>query len=122
MAKTVTYSFGKVTIHDNYIITVMNEGITVLPSLNDTLEDIAYTYFFNKKFVYITHRKNSYAVDPSIYFRTSKIPNLIGIAIVSGDKIIIDNSELESKFFDKPFKKFNKLNDAIAWANQLCLD
>lgn len=122
MAKTVTYFFGKVTIHDNYIITVMNEGITVLPSLNDTLEDIAYTYFFNKKFVYITHRKNSYAVDPNIYFRTSKIPNLIGIAIVSGDKIIIDNSELESKFFDKPFKKFNKLNDAISWANQLCLD
>jgi hypothetical protein len=120
MSRELKYPFGKVTIHDNYVIAVMNEGITVTPELNDVLEDISEQFFANKNFVYITHRINSYAVDPNIYFRTSKIQNLVGFAVVSGKKIVIDNTELESVFLNKPFKTFPHLNDAIIWASALC--
>lgn len=122
MARDLTYPFGKVTIHDNYLIAVMNEGITVTPDLNDVLATIAKTYYNSKNFVYITHRVNSYAVDPSIYFKTSQIPNLVGFAVVSGKKIVIDNTDLESSFLNKPFKTFKRIEDAIDWANALCSD
>lgn len=121
MLQELKYSFGKVYIYDNYIIAIMNEGITVTPDLNDVLENISEQYFPHKNFVYITHRINSYAVDPNIYFRTSKIKNLVGFAVVTGKKIVIDNTELESVFITKPFKTFKKLDDAIDWANQLCI-
>lgn len=120
MGKTITYPFGNVSIHNNYLIAIMNEGVTISPELNDVLERIAKDYFSNKKFVYITHRLNSYAVDPNIYFRTSKIQNLAGFAVVSGKKIVIDNTDLESVFLSKPFKTFNNIEEAIEWANELC--
>lgn len=120
MGKTITYPFGNVSIHNNYLIAIMNEGVTISPELNDVLERIAKDYFSNKKFVYITHRLNSYAVDPNIYFRTSKIQNLAGFAVVSGKKIVIDNTDLESVFLSKPFKTFNNIEEAIEWVNELC--
>lgn len=120
MGKTLKYPFGDVRIYDNYMIAVMNEGITVTADLNDVLEDLAASYFKDKSFVYITHRINSYAVDPSIYFKTSKITNLMGFAVVSGKKIIIDNTDFERSFLRKPFQSFTKLEDAITWANILC--
>lgn len=120
MGKILTYPFGKITVYDNYLIAVMNEGVTILPELNDVLENISNDYFSGKSFVYITHRLNSYAVDPNIYFRTSKIENLVGFAVVTGKKIVIDNTDLESAFLSKPFRKFNNLDKAIKWANDLC--
>ncbi|TYA58887.1 hypothetical protein [Formosa maritima] len=119
MSNLLTFPFGKVTVHDNYIIVVMNEGIVVTPDFNSVLEDIAKTYFSNKAFVYITHRINSYSVDPNIYFKTSQITNLKGFAVVTGDKLYRDNVALEKTFFSKPFKSFAQLNKAIDWANNL---
>lgn len=119
MPEELTYPFGKVSIYDNYLIAVMNEGITVTPNLNDVLATIADSYYKNKNFVYITHRVHSYAVDPSIYFKTSQISNLVGFAVVSGKKIVIDNTDLESSFLSKPFKSFTNIEDAITWANTL---
>ncbi|WP_250436586.1 hypothetical protein [Hanstruepera flava] len=120
MSQELKYPFGKITIYSNYVIAVMNEGVTITPNLNSVLEDIAKLYFSNKNFVYITHRVNSYAVDPNIYFKTSKIKNLVGFAVVSGKKIVLDNTELESIFLNKPFKSFTSIDDAISWANSLC--
>ncbi len=37
------------------------------PDKNKVLEDIASDFFKDRPFVYISHRKNSYSVDPSIY-------------------------------------------------------
>lgn len=122
MSNIISYPFGKVTIYDNYLIFVMNEGINITTDYNPILEDIAKTYFYNKNFVYITHRINSYSVDPNIYFKTSQIENLIGFAVVTGNKIYRDNISLEKTFFSKPFKSFTDLNKAIEWANNLCKD
>ena len=77
MGKTIDIDIGIgiATIHDNYLITVMHEGVTVSVESNKILIDLANQYFINKPFVYITHRKNSYGVDPSIYKETRKIKN-----------------------------------------------
>lgn len=120
MTKVYSYPFGTVSVFDQYLIAVMNEGITVTPDLNDILEELAIESFGSKKFAYITHRINSYSVDPKIYIKTSKISNLVGFAVVNGEKIVIDNTEIERLFLNKPFKTFLNINDAISWAKELC--
>jgi len=113
------YTFGEITFHNHYMVAVMNEGITVCADLNNELSDIARNYYGDKNFVYITHRKNSYSVDPNIYFKTSKIKNLIGFAVVLGDSVKIDNTDLEKNFISIPFKTFTNLDAATQWANEL---
>lgn len=114
------YPFGEITLHEHYMIAVMNEGITVTVDLNDELFNIAQNHYLNKKFVYITHRINSYSVDPNIYFKTSQIKNLLGFAIVFGQSVQFDNSDFERSFISIPFKTFRSLNEATQWAEHLC--
>ncbi len=116
----IDIGIGNVTIYDQYLITVMHEGITVSIESNELLIDIANSYFKNKPFVYITHRKHSYAVDTAIYTETAKIQNLIGFAVVSTKGMAITNASIEKMFFSKPFEIFEDLEEAINWSKALC--
>ena len=83
------------------------------------LEDIADTYYTSKEFVYITHRVNSYAVDPAVYTKTSQIKNLVGFAVVASNYIALSNAEIEKIFLKKPFEIFTELDKAKEWAQSL---
>lgn len=113
---TKNFDFGNLYLHENYVIAVMHQGITVLPEYNKYLVEIADTYYKDTPFVYITHRKHSYAVDPSVYFETSKIENLRAFAVVSQKEIDARTVPVEKIFFKKPFQLFDDLEEAIAWA------
>ena len=117
MEDELKFDFCNMNIYDNYMVVVMNEGVTINPSHNKILLNIVDTYFNNKNFVYITHRINSYSVDPAIYFETSKIKNLVGFAVVSKDYKAKSNAEIEKLFFNKPFEVFNTLEEAVAWVD-----
>lgn len=117
MEDELKFDFCNMNIYDNYMVVVMNEGVTINPSHNKILLNIVDTYFNNKNFVYITHRINSYSVDPAIYFETSKIKNLVGFAVVSKDYKAKSNAEIEKLFFNKPFEVFNTLDEAVAWVD-----
>ncbi|TVZ59798.1 hypothetical protein NA63_2338 [Flavobacteriaceae bacterium MAR_2010_105] len=119
MKKLITIDFCDLEIHDNYLIVTMNEGITILPNHNEILLDIVETYYKDKNFVYITNCLNSYAVDPSIYFKTGKIDNLKGFAVVYKDYRAKGNAEVEKLFLNKPFGIFKQLDEAVVWANSL---
>ena len=119
MAKTLTYSFCTMTLYDNYLIVVVNEGEHLIPSQNQILVDIAKIHYHNKPFVYITHRKHSYSVDPSIYLKTSKIPNLYGFAVVAEVPVSMANAQIEKLFLNKPFEIFTAIDDAINWAKDI---
>ncbi len=121
MVDVLKFDFCEMHIHDNYLIVIMNEGVTITPVHNQTLLNVVDTYFINKNFVYISHRLNSYSVDPAIYLETSKIKGLIGFGVVSKDYKAKSNAEIEKLFFNKPFEIFSTLDDAISWAN-LILD
>ncbi len=101
------------------MVVVMKEGITITKDHNNVLLNIVETYYSHKKFVYITHRLNSYSVDPAIYFETSKINNLAGFAVVSKDFKAKSNAEIERLFLDKPFEVFNTLEEAVAWTESI---
>lgn len=121
MRTSLKYDFCEIEIYDNYLVSVMFEGINLTPDKNDILLNIAAKYFKNTNFGYITNRLQSYSVDPSIYIETSKIENLVSFAIVSSKKINISNTEIEKLFYKKPFKHFTSLKDAIEWTNNIIL-
>jgi hypothetical protein len=119
MSTLLTYDFCDVEVHNSYMIVVMNTGTHISPDYNKVLTDIVTAYFSNKPFVYITHRKNSYSVDPTIYKRTSKIKNLVGFAVVAAIPISKANAEVEKQFMTKPFEIFQTLASATKWAKSL---
>lgn len=119
MKDLLKFDFCEMHIYDSYVIVIINEGLTVSPKHNTVLNNVVDTYFHNKEFVYITHRINSYAVDPATYFETSKINNLKGFAVVSKDFKAKSNAEVEKLFLKKTFEIFDDLDDAVAWAKSI---
>ncbi|MBQ0735473.1 hypothetical protein [Aquimarina celericrescens] len=111
--------FCQVNIYDDYVIAIMNEGITVIPEYNDIFLKIVERHFLNKAFVYISHRIHSYSVDPTIYFETARIKNLIGFAVVSSDPKQKMLTQVEKNFFGKDFKHFETLDQAILWKDEI---
>jgi len=115
----VSFNFGEINIFKNFVIAIMNEGVTVRPEYNIHLEEVANKYFANRPFGYITYRKNSYSVDPMVYLKTTKIENLVAFAVVATDGQKVSNIEIEKIFFKKPFKNFTNLDDAKDWVNDI---
>ncbi|WP_425075164.1 hypothetical protein [Psychroserpens sp. S379A] len=119
MTDVLKYDFCTMHIYDNHMIVIINEGVTVTPKHNEVLLNVADTYYKNKPFVYITHRLNSYAVDPAVYRETSKIENLAGFCVVSSDYKAKRNAEIEKLFLNKPFEIFDTIDEATTWASQV---
>ena len=115
MPKTLKYPFCTIEVYDNYVISCINEGFHLTPDKNKVLEDISSEYFSDKPFVYISYRKNSYSVDPSIYLQTSKIKNLYGMAVVAKVPLAKGNAQIEKLFLNKPFEIFSSLDEAKSW-------
>lgn len=116
---TISYPFGAVDIYETYLISVINEGETVKPIYNDELTKLSQTIYKDRPFGYITHRKNSYGVDPKTYLETSKIKNLVAFAVVSKEELPISNAEIEKLFLSKPVRVFQSLEMAVEWVETL---
>jgi len=119
MKEKLVFNFCDMTIYNHYVVTVMKEGVNITPEYNSILVGVAETYFLDKPFIYITHRLNSYSVDPKIYYETSKIENLKGFAVVSNNYKSKINAQIEQRFYQKPFEIFTELNKAFEWADEL---
>ena len=119
MEDLIRYDFADIHIYGSYMIVIMNEGVHITPEHNQVLINITDTYYKNKKFVYITHRINSYSVDPKVYIETSKIENLAGFCVVSKNHKALANAEIEKLFLNKPVEVFTTLDDAKLWAKQI---
>ncbi|WP_298324896.1 hypothetical protein [uncultured Dokdonia sp.] len=115
----LSLSFGEITVYNDYVYTVMNEGITVSPNLNDILLAVAEIYYSDREFVYITHRINSYSIDPIVYIETSKIKNLKGFIAVCPNKSLIESFRIEKLFFEKPFAVYQTLDEALVYKEEL---
>ena len=119
MKESLTLDFCDMAIYDNYVVVVMKEGVNITPDYSEILVEVTKTYFVDKPFVYITHRINSYSVDPKVYHEVSEIENLRGITVVSSNYKAKINAQIEQMFFKKPFEIFTELEYAIDWAKKL---
>jgi len=119
MIRLYNLDFCKLEIHHDHVIAIMHEGIVVSVENNAILIKIAEKHFKKKPFVYITHRIHSYSVDPIVYIKTAKIPNLVGFAVVSNDPIQKTLTKYEKSFFEKEFRRFDDMKSALAWKDKM---
>lgn len=119
MIASFNFSFCRAEIYNDYILTIMKEGITVIPKYNDLLLMASEQYYKNKPFVYISNRVNSYSVNPKIHLEMSKIPNLIGFAVISNEPLQKLQARLEQSMFEKDFRLFESRKLAIEWKDSI---
>lgn len=116
---TTNLSFCTLTFKNNYVLSVINEGV-VYSHEESFKERLAILRHFNdKSFIYISNRINSYSVDPLIYKEWSDFDNLIGFAVVSKNYLTISNMDIEKLFLDKPLKSFQTIKEAELWSKKI---
>ncbi|WP_438711826.1 hypothetical protein ACSTS3_04545 [Aquimarina muelleri] len=119
MITSYDFYFCHIEIYEDYVKAKMKEGVTVSPDHNNVLLQIVEKHFKNKAFVYISHRINSYAVNPTVYLDTSKIKNLVGFIVVSKDPKQKMQTRVEKIFFEKEFEQFDTMKEALAWKDMI---
>ncbi|MBQ4821258.1 hypothetical protein [Aquimarina sp. MMG016] len=119
MITSFNLSFCKAEIHEDYVLTVMSEGITVIPQYKNLLSLAVEKYYKDKPFFYISNRVNSYSVNPAVHHEIAKIPNLVGVAVISKNPLQEIQIQLEKSFFKKEFKLFSTLKSALEWKNEI---
>ncbi len=115
------FDFGKIQIEQNFVIGTMKEGSHVDRASNQLLLSFCKDYFSDEPFGYISHRLNSYSVDPTVYMDAGSHPGLKAIAVVFDNPLIKSNVVLEKQFFNQPFESFNSVDEAKKWLSELLI-
>jgi len=109
---------GTVQVYDNYMVSIFEEGATLTLEKAYQILGIAEIHFRDKDFGYISLRKNSYAVDPTVYTYIRGLDNLKAFAIVSVKEIDMHNFKIEKLFYKKPMKFFIEFDNALTWVKR----
>ncbi|MGA8854855.1 MAG: hypothetical protein WB492_11825 [Christiangramia sp.] len=118
LTKEIELNFGKVYFHENILIAKLDEGVLFDVESNRKLLQLGTEVFKGKDYGYISHRINSYAVDPMVYMESASTNNLKAIAVVSENEMTRANAEgVEKKFYkdNNCFGVFHTLEEAVAW-------
>jgi len=112
---------GKFTYYPNFIIGEFKEGTYV--TFESALVPIQYAielYGDQKPIVYISHRINSYAMDPVSYKDVIDLfPNFRAFGIVAKNKRRRMIARLEKLFVKRPISVFEDMNSAMLWAEEV---
>tara|TARA_R110002051_G_scaffold291369_1_gene355334 strand:- start:468 stop:869 length:402 start_codon:yes stop_codon:yes gene_type:complete len=109
---------GIVQVFDNYMVAIFEEGVTMTLERAFQIIGISEIHFRDKDFGYISLRKNSYAIDPTVYNYLREMDNLKAFAIVSIKEIDMHNFKIEKMFYKKPMKFFIEYENALAWVKK----
>ena len=109
---------GTVQVYDNYMVSIFEEGATLTLEKAYQILGIAEIHFRDKDFGYISLRKNSYAIDPTVYTYIRGLDNLKAFAIVSVKEIDMHNFKIEKLFYKKQMKFFIEFDNALAWVKR----
>ncbi|MEM1257943.1 MAG: STAS/SEC14 domain-containing protein [Bacteroidota bacterium] len=115
VVKEYSLDIGTVQVYDHYIVATFDEGATVTLERAYQIIGISEIHFRNKKFGYISLRKNSYAIDPIIYTYLRGLENLKAFAIVSKKEIDMHNFKIEKMFYKKHMEFFIEFDNAVGW-------
>lgn len=118
---TLETEIGRFEYYHNCVVGQVNEGVHVtFDTAIEPLQVGAQVFGYGKDFVYISHRVNSYSIDPTGYYEAARMfPNFKGLAIVAKNKRRRMLANLERLFMKQPIKVFDNLADALTWADEL---
>ncbi|KAA2216585.1 STAS/SEC14 domain-containing protein [Maribacter flavus] len=109
---------GKIQVFDDYMVSIFDEGATLTLERAYQIIGISEIHFRDKNFGFISLRKNSYAIDPTIYSYLKELENLKAFAIVSVKEIDMHNFKIEKLFYKKPMKFFIEYDNALKWVKR----
>ncbi|MDC6407058.1 MULTISPECIES: STAS/SEC14 domain-containing protein [Maribacter] len=109
---------GKIQVFDDYMVSIFDEGATLTLERAYQIIGISEIHFRDKNFGFISLRKNSYAIDPTIYSYLKELENLKAFAIVSVKEIDMHNFKIEKLFYKKPMKFFIEYENALKWVKR----
>lgn len=118
VVKEYKLDIGKIQVYDNYMVSIFDEGATLTLERAYQIIGISEIHFRNKNFGYISYRKNSYAIDPTIYSYLRELENLKAFAIVSVKEIDMHNFNIEKLFYKKTMKFYIEYDNALAWVKR----
>ncbi len=119
MIASYALDFCDIDVYTNYAVVVIHEGITTSPENLKEFQKLIDIHYGDKPFVYISHRINSFSINPSIHLESSKIPNLVGFAIVSDHPLQKKQFKIEKAFFSKAFQLFDTMEAALKWKDEI---
>ena len=107
-------------MHDRILVNEMNEGALLDVETNREILQIGCNNFGTEFFGYISHRINSYAVNPMVYRESAEHPQLKAIAVVSENKLVRETARLEQQFYTNKnsFEIFSSLEEAKEWMKE----
>ena len=109
---------GKIQVFKNHMVAIFDEGATLTLERAYQIIGISEIHFREKNFGIISLRKNSYAIDPTIYNYLRELKNLKAFAVVSVKEIDMHNFKIEKLFYKKPMKFFITYDNALAWVKR----
>ena len=109
---------GTVQVFENHMVAIFDEGATLTLERAYQIIGISEIHFRDKNFGIISLRKNSYAIDPTIYSYLRELKNLKAFAVVSVKEVDMHNFKIEKLFFKKPMKFYIDYNNALAWVKR----
>jgi len=109
---------GTVQVFENHMVAIFDEGATLTLERAYQIIGISEIHFRDKNFGIISLRKNSYAIDPTIYSYLRELKNLKAFAVVSVKEVDMHNFKIEKLFYKKPMKFYIDYNNALAWVKR----
>lgn len=113
--------FGRFRFYKNLIIGEIFEGARMNFDKALPLLAIAALYYSEEKpLVYLSDRKTSYSLDPTMHREINKLfPFLLGYGVIVYNDLNVQVAELEQRFLCCPSGVFHSLDEALAWAQEL---
>lgn len=115
MEKNVGCEFCELYLYDRYAIFRVFENEHLDLKKNDWVRQQYKNHFGKKEFVVIADRRFHHTLDLEIY-KNGKMKNKKGLAVVSHLEEERERAFVEQKLFPHSFTFFNRLEDAISWA------
>lgn len=121
MIDKIELDCGVLRVHDRILINEMDEGALLDVETNRKILKIGSEIFEKEVFGYISHRINSYAVNPMVYRDSAEHPLLKAIAVVSESEMRRENARIEQQFYTNKnsFQIFSSLEEAMTWMNEV---
>lgn len=109
---------GKIQVYDNYMVSIFDEGATLTLERAYQIIGISEIHFRDRNFGFISHRINSYAIDPTVYTYLRQLDNLKAYAVVSNKEVDMHNFHIEKLFYKKPMKFFVDYQNGLNWVRK----
>lgn len=116
--KTITLSFATLELHENFVISTINEGIAFDDDHLREIFNVFNDYYTDRPFVSIANRINDYSIKPNL-LKQNPHPFLLAIGVVCYNEASRDIALFESKFYKGNYEVFSNIPDCVAWANEI---